>query len=110
MKAAVEAKDYIKHKTQELIADKDEEITLHNDVIRSTTLYDDDGTLKIKQNELPPAAIKNLSDKAQKPKGPPGKEEAEDFWETPGARKSSGEQPGTLQGGQQAPEDDVNII
>ena len=50
---ATEARDFIKVRTNELLTDKNEEIVLHNDVIRSTTLYDETGAFKIKQNEVP---------------------------------------------------------
>lgn len=107
---AVETKDYMKSKAHELISNKEEEITLHNDVIRSTTMYDDDGSVKIKQNEFPSAA------QPQRPLQPvPQNAELQkqyrDYWETDNPRKNSaGEADAKQPEKEEKQDDDINII
>ena len=67
VKVATDARDFIKVKTNELLSDKNEEIVLHNDVIRSTTIYEEGTGFKIKQNEVPslgkkPVVVDNNDD------------------------------------------------
>lgn len=109
IKAAVDAKDYLKHKTQELIADKNEEITLHNDVIRSTTLYDDDGTLKIKQNQVPALGPNSFSE-TKEGAGSDGTSTTKDFWESGSARKNSKEEQTKKEDKKDPEEEEINII
>lgn len=102
MKVASEATDFLKQKTHQLITDKDDEIVLHNDVIRSTAFYDNDGTLIIKQNEVP--TIKSNVTQSQLVKVDT------DFWET--NVKTEDFVSETVKGDQvsQAEQSDVNII
>lgn len=74
-KAAVEVKDFLKLKTHQLIKNKDEEIVLHNDVIRSTTMYDEDGPKVIRQNELPKIGNEVFNGKGLEKNG-------DEFWQT----------------------------
>ena len=102
MKAASEATDYIKQKAHQLITDKNEEIVLHNDVIRSTTLYDSDGTLIIRQNEVPTLKSSVVQSELKQPDP--------DFWET--NVKNQDFETESVKGTQDAGVDqtDVNII
>lgn len=107
---AVETKDYMKSKAHELMSNKDDEITLHNDVIRSTTMYDDDGTVKIKQNELPKGAQLQVPQQPV-PISAATQKQYQDYWETDNPRKNSnGEAEKKQTAKEEKQEDDINII
>ena len=81
------------------MTDKDEEIVLHNDVIRATTLYDDVDPIKIKQNVVPKLNEMKKEETI--------KVQNEDFWATSPDKKNHAQEIGIKM---ELEEDDINVI